>query len=250
MKICSRCNKEVAKIDVVCPRCGFSLVKDKYGKRVDPITNVFNGQETINFNNNKNYSINNKNKTVLAIFIIFLFAIAGFFPAYIILMNADNVTVDETSIIDVNLINDFIYDVKVIASDYNLAWDGYKKNNDITLNQVDDIIELNIDEMNDDSCTLFKDSAQEMDLLNCVLKTYETNGGYEDVNSDMMNLYEYVQVYEYGDVRDVLVEVYGYAYDLYYLPGSVDNYEQYKNKYDETLNSLNKMMNLLEDYNL
>lgn len=247
MRICSRCNKEISNVDTRCPRCGFSLIKDKYGKRIEPLTNNLSAQ-TIVYNN---ANTNVKQKTTLLIITMFVIAfITAIIPIIIMVNDSFNEDTDNINEVDMNLINDLLDDVKMIASDYNFAWLSYEENNAITLNEIDNDIELDITEMTNESCIAFNDTAKEEDLLKCILLSYEGKNIYKDVNKDMLDLYNYVGVYEVGDVRDALVEIYGYAYELYYLPGSVDVYEQYKNKYDETLNELNKMVNLLEDKEL
>ena len=60
MRICSRCNKELRKTDLVCPRCDVSTVRDIYGKRVT------NFATTKNYHG-KNVNLNTKNNPKAAI---------------------------------------------------------------------------------------------------------------------------------------------------------------------------------------
>lgn len=249
MRICSRCNASVSKRDTNCPRCGFSLIKNEYGQRIDSLNDVKMKRVTtgvLGIDTDKPKS--NKVSSVFIVIFILVF-MSSFVPIILTSLYFNRVDISsEVMEADTELLKSYTADVVRIASDYNKAWSLYKEDNTITLEAIVTNLTLNISDMTNDSCIAYTKDKKEKDLLSCVYKAYEDADIYTKVNNDVTKLYSYVYDFEDGDVRTVLVDVYGYVYDLYYLPESKDTYEEYKKEYDKNINALNNAFdNLLND---
>lgn len=249
MKICSRCNNEVKKTDLFCPKCGCSLVKDEYGKRLDinsekDKTNLSNCD--CNKMNKKSFYSKPKNILGILFFVIGVYLVIMTFSTVLYMTNKKTSSNIEDSLADIDKLNNYLDDVTLIAKDYYIAWTSILEKENITLSEVSKKVSLDETEMTNDNCKDYTDSYSEKDLLNCIMKSHEIKGTYKKTDSDMIELYSYVDSFKKNNVRKVLVDIYGYAYELYYLPDSTADYNQYKSYYNNYINNIDRLLNSIK----
>lgn len=247
MKICSKCNNEVRKTDLVCPKCGFSLLRDKYGKRIDnPLTTVKN----MNYKFDKPIKDgNNKSAPIIAIVLM----IISFIIPFICLAVFEDTTKDNEVEDGFNndKLNSYMDEIKLVAEDYYQILIHIYNNEALTIEKISEFTSLDTSDMTSNSCILLFGQSyltSNGDLaLNCVLDTHQAIGTFSKANDDMNNFYQYVDSLDESEDKDLLIDLYGDAYDLYYLPGTEFNLLDYEASYNELINDID---NLMEELNM
>ncbi len=218
MRICSRCNKELKKTDLVCPRCGVSTVRDIYGKRVT------NFATTKNYHG-KNVNLNTKNNPKAAIVASIICFVIPLFISFI--TGISNVVTNKNS----DKIQIENYTSGIIR--YNEAMlDMLEEFNNGEIGDSAYIKEsLNSDDEIGTSCLLYDLYPEENNLISCVKELNYTNRQLITDKADEF----YTMIYRMNDspLKTLLTEIYGVAYDIYYLPDNYISYEDYQDAYDE-----------------
>lgn len=240
MKICSRCNNEVKKHDLVCTRCGFSLIKDQYGRRI-----YINNRNIKNpkIKTKKINNVNDKSKSVILSIVIIV--VSCLFSFLGIVFEYENDFESDGSNKDYSFIYDYTYSVKLITEDYYEVWTLGEFFDDITLNDIEASTSLYVDDMISDECILSKENGNISNALSCVIDTHIYIGTYEDAYNELSNLYDYIEENSTDANRNVLIEIYNTLYQLYYLPDLYTEYEVYEEQYFSLRTELSNLITSL-----
>ena len=233
MKICSRCNKELRKTDLVCPRCGASTVRDIYGRRVT------------NFNTQRNYhskSINTKINTknnpkaaIVATIICFIIPLCISF-----MLEITEVATNKNS-------------SKLHIENYT---SGIVRYNEDMLDMLEEFEDEEIGDSNyikeaissDDevgaSCLLYDLYPEEGNLISCVKELNYSNR--MNINDDMDEFYTMIYRMNDSPLKTLLTEIYGVAYDMYYLPDNYVSLEDYQDAYEELKDEYDSLIETYE----
>ena len=218
MKICSRCNKELKKTDLVCPRCGASTVRDIYGKR------VINFATTKNYHG-KNVNLNTKSNpkaAIVASIICFVIPLCISFITGIsnVVTNKDSEKIQiENYTSGIIRYNEDMLDMLEEFTNDEIGDSDYIKDS------------LNSDDEVGTSCLLYDLYPEEGNLIGCVKELNYSNR--QTINDDMDEFYTLIYRMDESPLKTLLTEIYGVAYDMYYLPDNYISYEDYQDAYDE-----------------
>lgn len=244
MRICSRCNNEVGKTDIVCSKCGFSLLRDKYGKRINyPIGTV----ESINAKKNSKYfkSENYNKNPYLAIIVLLTSIIIPILTTFF--LSDTEETIDNNNNItfkNIEEITNYIDDVKLQALDYYKVLELINNEEEINLKKIEEVTSLEINDMTSEKCIKMIDGN---DALACVLNTHQSKGTYETANADIANFYDYINSIDDSDMKDALINLNNNTYDLYYLPGNEKNFIDYELNYSKLMVEINRSIEKLNN---
>lgn len=272
MKICSKCNKEVTPGQLYCPRCGFSLIKNKYGERVgvggttskmvspeiaDTInkTNMEHGnngmQPRMVLGGNSTNSINsinntNKNNTASAVTVVIIFIISTCIPLLITVFSSVDTNSNVVTITSKYDLDSVIDQVKVLADDNLNVRNYYTQNSNINLDVIADVTSLEKDNLNNTWCNWIASYNTEANAVLCTITAHSDLGDDEaaitslaDLSNSIDNLYEDVNY-------STLISIHDTLNNLYYLSrNSYDTYSDYEEKYNTLNSNLNSYINNL-----
>lgn len=265
MRICSKCNKDVTPGQLYCPRCGFSLIKNKYGERigvggtaskmVSPETaktinkaNMERGnngiQPRINLLGN---NTNNKNASSAAVVVI-IFIISTCIPLLLTVFSSVNITSESTPINSKYNLDSTVDQVTVLADDNLNVRKYYAENSNITLDAIADVTSLEKEDLTNTWCNWIASYNTEANAVLCTITAHSDLGNSVDAITSLEDLSNSVDDFYYDDVNyDTLTNIYDTLNNLYYLSrNSYDSYDDYESKYSTLNNDLNTYINDLE----
>ncbi len=263
MRICSKCNKEVHYGELYCTRCGFSLMKNKYGERVvlggasTKIVSPHNAKIINNANKEtKNWKFNLKNNlgnndpynknSASASLIIIIFVFSTFIP--IILSIFANVKTEDTNIISSVVYEDAMREVKVLLDDNLNVRKYYAENEKISIKDISEITSIEESNLSNAWCKYLSVYSIESDAVSCAITAHNDLGDnnltlaylnqlYIDINNEYNNDSNY----------NTLVKISDTLNDMYYL--SIDSYDTYSNYLEKYNNLNNKLTSYINDLN-
>ena len=265
MRICSKCNKEVTPGQLYCPRCGFSLIKNKYGERVvggGSTSKIVSPEiaETINkanmncSNNGMQPRINlwgnntNKNNTTSAAVVVIIFIISTCIPLLLAVFSSVHISSDSvTSTSEYNL-DDAIDKVSILADDnYNIR-KYYAENGSTNLNVIADVTSLVKEDLTNTWCNWIASYDTEANAVLCTITAHSDLGDDSVALSALDDLSISIDDAYYDDVnRGTLISIHDTLNNLYYLSrNSYDKYSDYAETYNTLNSNLNNYINNLE----
>jgi|GEM_PF-2691596 len=265
MKICSKCNKEVTPGQLYCPRCGFSLIKNKYGERVGvggthskivtpEIAKKINEanmehdnstiQPRINLWGN---NTNNKNTSSAAVIVI-IFIISTCIPLLLTVFSSVNTTSESTHINSKYNLDSTVNQVTVLADDNLNVRKYYAENGNITLDAIADVTSLEKEDLTNTWCSWIASYNTEANAVLCTITAHSDLGNSVDAITSLEDLSNSIDEAYYDSVDyDTLTSIYDTLNNLYYLSrNSYDTYSDYEEKYNTLNNNLNTYINDLE----
>ncbi len=257
MRICSKCNKEVHYGELYCTRCGFSLIKNKYGQRVEiggASSKVVLPQNAERINNDnkerKNWNFNFKNNlgnnetykknSTAAAMIFIVFFISTFIP--IILSIFTNVkTTTTTNIISGAVYDDAMREVKLLLDDNLNVRTYYDDNGKISVKEISEITSIEEANLVNAWCNYLSVYSTESDAVSCAITAHNDLGDNNLTLAYLNQLYIDINNDYYDDPDyNTLVKISDTLNDMYYL--SIDSYDTYSNYLDK-YNNLNDELN-------
>lgn len=265
MKICSKCNKEVTPGQLYCPRCGFSLIKNKYGERVgvggstSKIVTVEDAKEINDANTKQNnnglhprISIggNNttKNNTASAAVIVIIFIVSTCVPLLITVFSSVHVTSSTVTITSKYNLDSTIEQVAILADDNLYVRKYYAENSYTNLTVIADETSLEKEDLTNAWCDWVASYNTEANAVLCTITAHSDLGDDTAALSALDDFSTSIDNDYYDDVNyDTLVSIYDTLNSLYYLSrNSYDTYSDYEETYNTLYINLNNHMDSLE----
>lgn len=263
MKICSKCNKEVKTGQLYCPRCGFSLIKNKYGERigvggttskiVSPETAAKINEANMERGNNVMQSKmflggDNKNNTASAAVVVIIFIISTCIPILLTVFSNVKITSEEVAVNSKYDLDSTINLVKVLADDNLNVRKYYAENGNINLDAIAEVTSLEKEDLTNAWCSWIESYNTEANAVLCTITAHSDLGDddaaiayLDDLSISFDNIY-------YDDANyDTLISIHDTLNNLYYLSrNSYDTYNDYESKYNTLNNDLNTYINNIE----
>lgn len=261
MKICSKCNKEVFPGQVYCPRCGFSLIKNKYGERigaggikakiVSPADAVKINEENISsssINSRNVFSSNNINKknSYAIVISILMFAMVTLVPTIVSIFSIDDsVKVDDN--IKLADVNNIIDDIKVLIDDNLAVRSSYADKSSTDLETIASITSLEATDLTNPWCTLIENYNTVDNAILCVVTAHDDNGDNLNAQNKLEAFNTDIANNKYSEYNlDSLNGIYDNLNNLYHLSlNSYDDYNTYREKYLNLNQTLKNYINSL-----
>ena len=265
MKICSKCNKEVTPGQLYCPRCGFSLIKNKYGERVGiggtaskivtPETTQKINEANMEHGNNGiqprinlwGNNTNNKNTSSAAIIVI-IYIISTCIPLLLTVFSSVKTTSNSIDITSKYNLDSTVNQVTGLADDNLNVRKYYAENGTITLDVIADVTGLEKEDLTNAWCSWIASYNTEANAVLCTITAHSDLGNSVDAINSLEDLSNSIDEAYYDNVNyDTLTSIYDTLNNLYYLSrNSYDTYSDYEEKYNTLNNNLNTYINNLE----
>ena len=263
MKICSKCNKEVTPGQLYCPRCGFSLIKNKYGERVGvggtaskivtpEVAEKINKANIEHGNNGMHLKIfsvgnnTNKNNTASSATVVIIFIISTCIPLLVTVFSSVDTTSKAENITSKYDLDSTIDQVSTLVNDNLNVRKYYTENGNINLDTIADITSLEKDDLTNTWCNWIASYNTEANAILCITTVHSDLGTDKAAITSLDGLSNSIGNLSNDVNYDTLISIQDTLYNLYYLSSnSYDTYSEYIEKYNTLNNNLNTYINNL-----
>ncbi len=264
MKICSKCNKEVTPGQLYCPRCGFSLIKNKYGERIGVggctskivtpeaaekinATNMESNKGAvvkINIGGNNTY----KNNPASIAVIVIIFIVSSFIPLLLTVFSSVKVTSESVTTTSKYNLDNTVSMVTTLLDDNLSVRKSFYENGSTDINSIADVTSLEKEDLTNAWCKFIASYNTEANAVLCVVTAHSDLGDDTIALSALDELYSNINSNYYDDSNyNKLINISDTLNDMYYLSvNSYDTYSNYSEKYNTLNDKLNNYINELE----